>query len=145
MSLIDEVESFRQRISERLQELEPLVQEYQELKRIAAELGVEEEHPGLAPVPGGDTAAAAAARTVSTTRSGRSRRRARAPAAGGNRRGDGTDLGEGVLDAVRAEPGKTVADYARILGVSPTQLYRPVRELTTEGELVKRARQLFPG
>jgi transposase-like protein len=49
-----------------------------------------------------------------------------------------------VLDAVRAEPGKTVAEYAAILGVAPTALYRPVRRLANEGALVNRARQLFP-
>jgi DNA-binding Lrp family transcriptional regulator len=49
-----------------------------------------------------------------------------------------------VLEAVRAEPGKTVGDYAEILGVAATALYRPVRELTNDGVLVKRARQLFP-
>jgi transposase-like protein len=49
-----------------------------------------------------------------------------------------------VLAAAEADPGKTVADYAEVLGVAPTALYRPVRQLTTEGALVKRARQLFP-
>ena len=49
-----------------------------------------------------------------------------------------------VLDAVSRHPGKTVADYAEALEVPPTSLYRPVRELTAAGVLVKRARQLFP-
>jgi transposase-like protein len=49
-----------------------------------------------------------------------------------------------VLAAARTNPGKTVADYAEMLGVAPTALYRPVRQLTSEGALVKRARQLFP-
>jgi hypothetical protein len=52
-------------------------------------------------------------------------------------------VGQRVLEAVRSEPGKTVAEYAELLGVSASSLYRPVRELTNDGALVKRARQLF--
>jgi hypothetical protein len=54
------------------------------------------------------------------------------------------ELSARVVVAVRTDPGKTVAEYAELLGVPPTALYRPVRRLTTEGALVKRARQLFP-
>lgn len=113
MPLIDEVRSFRQRVAERLNELEPLVREYNELKRVAAEIGLGDA--------AGDTAAE--------------------PGEDGGRSGGVADR---VLDAVRADPGKTVADYAAILGVPATTLYRPVRELTTDGVLVKRARHLFP-
>jgi DNA-binding transcriptional ArsR family regulator len=49
-----------------------------------------------------------------------------------------------VLQAVRSEPGRTVGDYALILGLTQTALYRPVRELTDDRMIVKRARQLFP-
>jgi hypothetical protein len=49
-----------------------------------------------------------------------------------------------VLDAVRIDPGKTVADYGKALGVPARSLYGPVRELTSAGTLVKRARQLYP-
>lgn len=49
-----------------------------------------------------------------------------------------------MLEAIRSEPGHSVAEYARMMGVAPTVLYRPVRELTKSGVLVKRARQLFP-
>ena len=54
------------------------------------------------------------------------------------------ELVERVVEAVRSEPGKTVGEYAAILGVAPTSLYRPVRELTDDRKIVKRARQLFP-
>jgi hypothetical protein len=116
MSLADEARAVRQRIAARMRELEPLVREYEDLKRVAAEMGVDD-----APRP---------ARGPSTTS-----RPSQAPS--------GQVAGR-VLDAVRADPGKTVADYAKSLKVPATSLYRPVRELTAAGVLVKRARQLYP-
>jgi hypothetical protein len=154
MSLVDEVRSFRQRVAERLRELEPLVQEYNELKQIAAEIGLDDPRPtGSTPIAPGESldarvppadvlAERAKARARSSTEP-RSRPRARrqSPPA---RRSESSDLGRRVLEAVQADPGKTVADYAEVLGVAPTALYRPIRELTTDGALVKRSRQLFP-
>jgi hypothetical protein len=116
MSLAEEVRTVRQRVAERLRELEPLVREYDELRKIASEMGLDEVgHPARQ----------------------RAAPPARAQAAGGQ-------IGERVLEAVRGDPGKTVADYAKSLDVAATSLYRPVRELTDTGLLVKRARQLFP-
>ena len=131
MPLIDEVRSFRQRVAERLQELEPLVREYNELKQVAAEIGVDGTVAEAASA--GEDGSALGAAETGKERRGRSRRRTASPA-----------LGERVLEAVRADPGKTVADYAAILGEPATSLYRPVRELTTDGALLKRARHLFP-
>jgi DNA-binding Lrp family transcriptional regulator len=54
------------------------------------------------------------------------------------------EFAQRVLRAVRDQPGKTVADYAELLALSPTALYRPTRELATSGVIVKRGRQLFP-
>jgi hypothetical protein len=116
MSLADEARAVRQRIAARLRELEPLVREYEDLKRLAAEMGVDE--------------APAAARPPSK--------------AGAQPRAPSSQIAGRVVDAVRSEPGKTVTEYARSLEVPPTSLYRPVRELTAAGVLVKRARQLFP-
>lgn len=117
MSLADEARAVRQRISARLSELEPLVREYEDLKRVVAEMGSDEE----ASRPG---------RSASATPS-----RSQAP---------GGQVAGRVLDAVRRDPGKTVAEYAKSLKVPATSLYRPVRELTAAGVLVKRARQLYP-
>jgi hypothetical protein len=116
MSLADEARAVRQRIAARLNELEPLVREYEDLRRLAAEMGLNEP------------SAAAPAPSTSAPRS-------QAP---------GGQMAGRVLDAVRADPGKTVADYAKSLQVPATSLYRPVRELTNAGVLVKRARQLYP-
>ena len=137
----------RQRILARLQELEPLVEEYDELKQIAGEMGLE------LPTESGRSSAQGRARTTGAGR----RRNAPAPetaaqrgGARGRADGGGPAAGarraaaERVLEAVRAQPGKTVRDYAEILGVPATAIYRPVRELRDDGALVKRARRLFP-
>jgi hypothetical protein len=126
MSLAEEARDVRQRIAARLAELEPLVREYEELTRVAAEMGIEPDE------------ALAGERPASSSR--RRRRQRAAPSA--VTRG-AEDLTARVLDAVRSDPGKTIADYATILGVAQTSLYRPVRELTDRREIVKRARQLF--
>jgi hypothetical protein len=134
ISLIDEVRTVRRRIANRLRELEPFVREYNELRQIAAEMGLEE--------PEAEPAASAAAPREPPAQAARRPQRARSTVA---RRNDPGELAAQVLEAVRSDPGKTVADYAAMLDVAPTALYRPVRELTTDGTLVKRARQLFPG
>jgi hypothetical protein len=145
MSLIEEARAVRQRIAARLSELEPLVREYEELRRAAAELGIDpaEELAGEpAPSP-------RAARGATSGRARSSRRRSPVRPSAGERAAtatgdEGDGLGDRVLQAVREQPGQTVADYARVLELAPTVLYRPVRELTTSGQIVKRNRQLYP-
>jgi hypothetical protein len=165
---LDEARTVRQRILTRLQELEPLVEEYNELKQIAGEMGLERRTgegggsgggsaQGRARTSGAGRRRSAAARGKSRPQAGRAAAAERgaasetaAPETGApgsaERGGAGaaSPVAERVLEAVRMEPGKTVGDYAEILGVAATTLYRPVRELTNDGLLVKRARQLFP-
>lgn len=129
MSLAEEARDVRRRIADRLRELEPLVREYEELVQVAADLGIEL-----------DPSVADRART-------RARPQARPPTEGGGPESERPSPGEvasRVLEAVRSEPGKTVGDYAAILGLAQTTLYRPVRQLTDDGMIVRRARQLFP-
>jgi hypothetical protein len=145
MSLVDEVRAVQERISARLRELEPLVREYHELQKLAAEMGIGASEGGSAsghsePRREAPPPEPAIRRRSSSQRRGGSQT-TRQPA---SQRSAGGDLAARVLAAAHADPGKTVADYAEALGVSPTALYRPVRQLTTEGALVKRARQLFP-
>ncbi len=183
MSLVDEARTVRQRIANRLAELEPLAREYEELKQLAAEMGVERTPTATSGSVAGRTSAASprnasgsATRSMSASGSGsasgsesgsgsasgsgsesasapasrRSARPRRAPASRSKRSSasagtPSTELANRVIEAVRADPGKTVAEYATALQVTPTALYRPVRQLTTSGDVVKRARQLFPG
>lgn len=141
MSLIDEARSVRERIAARLRELEPLVAEYNELQKVAAEMGVDPNEP--VPV----AAARAQRRREGPPRSTRQPRRTkvagkRVPSAATGEASD--EFAQRVLEAVRDHPGKTVADYAELLALSPATLYRPTRRLTSAGAIVKRGRQLFP-
>ena len=151
MSLIDEARAVRERIAARLRELEPLVREYNELQQLAAQMGVGEDKTDSASPPSGVELRASPAGPPTSRRSpagrgGAARGSTRRRRGGGARpHGEGGDLAARVLAAAQADPGKTVADYAEALGVAPTALYRPVRQLTTEGTLVKRARELYPG
>jgi len=132
MSLAEEARQVRERIAARLRELEPLAREYEELQRLAAEMGIERDEAAVARLR-----SPARQRTRPRRRTAKERSEAEGfPPAG--------ELVERVVEAVRSEPGKTVGEYAAILGVAPTSLYRPVRELTDDRKIVKRARQLFP-
>ena len=158
MSLVDEARTVRERIVTRLRELAPLAREYNELRAVAIEMGLE--------VPADDGAPAGpearrnsvvpealgpepepergAARRRPPARGGSASRSRSAPTLAPAANVADYQIGQRVLEAVRSEPGKTVAQYAELLGVSASSLYRPVRELTNDGALVKRARQLFP-
>lgn len=161
MSLADEVRTVRERVAARLSELEPLVREYDELVKLADELGIEvsgrrrsrsaaravgddTRESGGADAVAGESAAAAPRRRSrqpagSPPRSKPARQRRRAPGEAET----GAERDARVIDALRAHPGSTITDLASMLGVPPTSLYRPVRELTTSGEVVKRGRGLF--
>jgi DNA-binding NtrC family response regulator len=142
MSLIEEARTVRQRVAARLAELEPLVREYEELRKVADELGVDSDQDDVeappAPTPQVASSSRASRRSSGRRRSGGAKPAPAAPEASDD------ELSERVLAAVSAEPGQTVADYARVLGVPATALYRPVRELTTAGAIVKRTRQFYP-
>jgi hypothetical protein len=128
MSLADEARQMRDQVSARLRELEPLVSEYEDLVRVAAEMGIE-------PAADGRGRSASPARRPRRSAEARSDAPRAAPPG---------ELSDRVLAAVRSEPGRTLSEYAEVLGVSQSALYRPVRELTSERAIVKRARQLFP-
>jgi hypothetical protein len=131
MSLIEEIHTMHERIAQRLAELEPLVGEYNDLKEVAAQIGFEPTDVEAASEP-------EAHGTRSRQRGGGATSRAARPSRSG-------DLHERLLAAAQAEPGKLLAEYAVRLEVPLTSLYRPARELTTAGALIKRSRQLFPG
>ncbi len=167
MSLADEVRTVRGRVAARLTELEPLVREYDELVKLASELGIDVPERtrsrsivASVPVDGdgdGDEATVAMAASEDSpapaprrsSRQGGSAARSK-PARQRRRRTTQEEDGETgperdarVIEALRAKPGSTIADLATMLGVPPTSLYRPVRELTTSGAVVKRGRGLF--
>jgi winged helix-turn-helix DNA-binding protein len=93
----------------RLKELEPLVEEYRQLRVLAKRLGMQVTEP--------------------TPR--------RTLAKPGQRR-------EQVLERVQAQPGVTVRELGLAMGVDPTSLYRPVRQLEAEGAIEKVGPHLHP-
>lgn len=138
MSLVDEAREVRERIAARLRELEPIVAEYNELQKVAVEMGIDasETRPAA-------TATAERARPRSTGRPRRTRSAGKRVPSAANASGD-DEFAQRVLEAVRDQPGGTVADYANLLSLAPAALYRPTRELTAAGAIIKRGRQLFP-
>jgi hypothetical protein len=134
LSVLDDLRSAQQQALTRLDELEPLVAEYEELRREVKRLGLTE-----ATLTDG---AAAPARTRRPARS-RARqstaRRARRPQPKRSRSRD-----DDIARLVSQQPGVTVADLARGLGVDATGLYRPVRRLMSEGRLRKDGTALHP-
>lgn len=145
MTLADEARTLRERVAARLAELEPLVREYQELQRVADELGLTESEPASATAeePAAPAAAApqAAASDQQSRRASARRRQARR---GQSRVAAAAERDARLLEAVSANPGATVAEIATALGVDAVSLYRPVRDLASTGQVVKRGRGLFP-
>ena len=136
MSVIDELRGFEERVAQRMQELRPLVDEYNELEQYAQRLGV-------SPGDGADRSAPAPHRTRpsrSTRKSAATTRTADAAQASGS----GAGRREQLLTMVKARPGITVREVGTELGVDPTSLYRIVHRLEKEGELRKRGRELLP-
>jgi len=142
MSLADEARTLRERVAARLAELEPLVREYQELQRVAAEIGLTPPDP--ASTTSEEPAASPAATAGEAQRARRAAPRRRQARREESRVTAAAERDARVLDAVMANPGTTVAEIAEVLGVGAVSLYRPVRDLASAGKVVKRGRGLFP-
>jgi DNA-binding NarL/FixJ family response regulator len=135
MSVLQELSDLRQRALARLNELEPLVAEYQQLQAVLAKLGTDD-------LPRGATAAkpatrrrrssakAARKRSAPAKRASGGSRRRRSAAAPGSRERD-------VVRLVGERPGISVPEIARELNVDPTGLYAIVRRLTAKGQMRK--------
>jgi hypothetical protein len=134
VSVIDDLKGLEDRVTRRMTELRPLVDEYRELEQVAQRLGV---------------TPAATADTPAPPRPRRARRRRTSAAARANGRTAGGGRSNGrrdqLLAMVKARPGITVRDVGTELGVDPTSLYRIVHRLEQEGALQKRGRELLPG
>jgi hypothetical protein len=117
MSVVDDV---RQRITERLKELKPLVDEYHQLEAMIRKLAE------------GDGARASSGRS--------STRRRSTPTTGGRRRGRPRGTGtrsSQVLTLVEAKPGITIPEMAKEMGITPNYLYRVLPELAKDGKVKK--------
>jgi hypothetical protein len=122
--MADFLDEKRKEIDARLQELRPLVDEFNRLEKAAA---------ALAGVGG------SAARTPTSTRrsSGRTRRRRGRPRGSGNR-------AKQALELVRARPGITISEMADSMGIKANYLYRVMPTLQKEGQVKKRDKGWHP-
>ena len=126
----------RDEIAARLRELQPLVEEYQQLEAAAA---------ALAGLPGATRprAAAAAAAPRATRRTPARPARARRATSGGGRRGRPRGSGTRALqtlELVKAKPGITIPEIAAAMGIKQNYLYRVLPGLEKDGKVLKRDR-----
>jgi hypothetical protein len=112
--LATSVTDIRAQVEGRLKELEPLVQEYEELRRIAAAID-------------GDVQASPR-RELRPSGPGRPGNSARA------------DEAERLIGA---SPGMSVAELAETMGIGPTYLYRLLPRMEREGRLRKEGRGYY--
>jgi hypothetical protein len=120
MSTATLTDDIRASVHQRINELEPLVREYEELRRIMAVIEGRDE-PATRPVP-------LRSRRASRMRPGR-RHSGRADQA---------------QQLIAAQPGISVADLAHKMGIGTTYLYRLLPRLEREGKLRKRQHGYHP-
>jgi hypothetical protein len=126
--MADFLDEKRSEIDSRLEELKPLVDEYNRLQKAAA---------ALAGVGG-------RANGATSTR----RRRGAAPARKGQGR-RGRPRGSGArakqaLELVRTRPGITIAELADAMGIKANYLYRVMPSLASEGQVKKKGKGWHP-
>jgi hypothetical protein len=134
--MADFLDEKRKEIQARLDELRPLVDEYQRLE--AAE-------SALAGVTGGT---GASRRAASTAAAPRARRRTRAASGNGRRTrrrssGGGT-RSQQALDLVRSKPGISIPELAAAMGIKQNYLYRVMPALAEQGLVTKSGRGWEP-
>jgi hypothetical protein len=106
-------------IEERLQQLQPLVDEFRKLEAASTVLdGIDGGAPAHRP------AAAASTRVANGARRGRPR----------GSRGDNTRATQ-TVELVRAHPGITIPELAEHMGIKPNYLYRILPQLEDEGKV----------
>ena len=119
-SIVSDVE---QQVRARVEELRPLVEEYEQLCEV------------LATFERAKTSRAAAAPP---------RRRRTKPSGSSARSSSAGARAQEALDLVTARPGITVAELAEELGIGPTYLYRVMPALEREAKVRKEGRGYVP-
>jgi hypothetical protein len=125
--------------------------EYRELEQVAERLGLSRDAGdtgrGRSSRSGSRAGSAAKASPAATGQARRTARRgATARRRAGSRRNAATpgSREQDVLRVVVAQPGITVSELGKRLGVDPTGLYQIVRRLAARGTVRKEGRQLQP-
>jgi transposase-like protein len=134
---MEDLRGFERRIVERLRELQPLIEEYEELRRLAQRLDLPVE-------PVGDNGGADGSRTARARNRGRRSRPSRGPrSVTGGTRAVGEQRRARILELVAENPGVTVASLSDTLGVDRTSVHRVVRKLQQSGDVHKSGRGLL--
>jgi hypothetical protein len=144
MSVLEDLRAFEQRLVARIAELQPVVEEYEELKRAAERLGIDVTTASGQPRQRPRAKAKGSSRTP--------RRRVKAAASRGSSglrrpggtRATGAERRERVLALIAGKPGITVREMSEEMGVDAPQLYRVVRKLQSEGRIKKEGTSLTP-
>ena len=119
----DFLDEKRKEINSRLQELRPLVEEYQRLEKASAALdGVDGRQAGS---------------------TGTRRRRSSGGRRRGRPRGSGSRSKQ-ALELVRARPGITIGELADAMDIKANYLYRVMPTLQAEGQVKKRDKGWHP-
>lgn len=141
-SVMEDLKQFEDRLLARIRELEASVGELEQLREVAARLGILDRDRG-------DTAP-----TTTTRRPTRTPRVVRGQTSGTRARAGGARSAtpvadaratrrERVLEVVGGEPGISVREIVAQLGVNRTSLYPVVRQLVSDGLLHKDGRGLW--
>jgi hypothetical protein len=148
----DFLDEKRQEITNRLKELQPLVDEFRRLEAAVAALA------GVGGSRATSSVAAPAARAAGRRGPGRPRgsgakkaaaapavKAAKAPAKrrAGRRKGSGTRAAE-ALSFVQGQPGITIPELAAKMGIKQNYLYRVLPGLESEGKVEKKGRGWHP-
>jgi hypothetical protein len=126
--MADFLDEKRKEIQARLNELQPLVEEYRLLEAADAALSGIGNSAAPAAAPG---APAPARRTRSA-----SPRASRGSGRRGRPRGSGTRAAQ-ALDLVRDRPGITIPEMAQSMGIQQNYLYRVMPGLAEQGKVTK--------
>jgi hypothetical protein len=137
VSVLDDLRGLEERVVTRLNELRPLVEEYQELQRVAERLGFD-----VTAEPKPASARSRRTRPPQRRRAARSKSGANSRRRPGGTRATGAERRARILELIGQNPGIIVPDIARDLGVDPPPLYRVVRKLQEEGVIVKEGKSL---
>jgi hypothetical protein len=123
LPLLDELHAVEDRIVARLVELQPVVDEYDELLGAARRLGLDLGSLRRSPAEVHDLSIAPTRRRGGTRAAGAERRRR-------------------VIELIGARPGVTVPEISRKLGIDPPPVYRVIRKLQSDGVVVKTGTRL---
>jgi len=149
------VEDVRKQIESRLKELGPLVEEYQQLEKMAAgwieeareKIGAASGRSSAPTAKTGQTGQTGRRRgrppgTTSKTRAPSKRPRGRATAGrrGGRPAGGANTRAAQALKLVQDRPGITIPDIAQAMGIKQNYLYRVLPRLEKDGLLARDGR-----